>query len=256
MRLAAAIALAALAATECPGGGGPVVPGPWDYAAFGDSVPAGTASEVAYPDVYARLTEGRTGVQVRVHNLAISGSTSEDLRRELRGDRESRRAVGRARLVTMTIGGNDLTGVLRDALEGRCPGEALRGCLEDALDAFERNWAETLDELLGLVREGPVAVRTTNYYDPFLDDPAAEAALDAAPVDVRAMLVASNDRICEMSRERGVPCADVYRAFNGPDGTFSALDRGLLAEDRFHPSAEGQRLIARTLRDLGYAPLA
>jgi len=51
-----------------------------------------------------------------------------------------------------------------------------------------------------------------------------------------------------------VTCADLYHAFNGPDGSKDAGD--LLAGDHTHPSEKGNDLIATLLVDEGFAPLA
>jgi len=60
--------------------------------------------------------------------------------------------------------------------------------------------------------------------------------------------------ICKAAQANGFTCADIYHAFNGPDGLTPSGD--LLAKDYTHPSDKGNEVIARVLADLGYAPLA
>jgi lysophospholipase L1-like esterase len=69
-------------------------------------------------------------------------------------------------------------------------------------------------------------VRVANFYDDGDGDPRVVAA------DARL--------ICEVARQHGARCADVYHAFKP----------SLLAPDNTHPNAAGQRLIARLLYSL------
>jgi lysophospholipase L1-like esterase len=59
--------------------------------------------------------------------------------------------------------------------------------------------------------------------------------------------------ICKAALENGFVCADIYQAFNGPDGLKPSGD--LLASDYTHPSDKGNEVIARILTELGFAPL-
>ena len=58
-----------------------------------------------------------------------------------------------------------------------------------------------------------------------------------------------------MTRHRG-RCADVLRAFNGPDGTENAYAKGLMNHtDCCYPNGKGQQLIAQLLFETGLNPL-
>ena len=59
--------------------------------------------------------------------------------------------------------------------------------------------------------------------------------------------------ICQTATSNGFTCADIYHAFNGPDGRMPAGN--LLAQDTVHPSDKGNEVISQVLTDLGYAPL-
>ena len=52
--------------------------------------------------------------------------------------------------------------------------------------------------------------------------------------------------------KHGIPVAQVYDEFMGPDGTDDPQDRGLVMPDGRHPTEEGSLLIAEMLHDLGY----
>jgi hypothetical protein len=60
--------------------------------------------------------------------------------------------------------------------------------------------------------------------------------------------------ICERAKAHGFGCADLSRAFNGPDGLRPSGE--LLAADYTHPSDQGNQVITRVLADPGYSPLA
>ena len=52
--------------------------------------------------------------------------------------------------------------------------------------------------------------------------------------------------------KHATPTAQVFHAFNGPDGTNDPRDRGLITADGLHPSEAGALLIVETIHDLAY----
>ena len=62
-----------------------------------------------------------------------------------------------------------------------------------------------------------------------------------------------NTMLCQTAEQDGFRCADIYHAFNGPDGSKASGE--LLAEDYTHPSDKGNAKIAEVLVELGYQPL-
>jgi hypothetical protein len=52
--------------------------------------------------------------------------------------------------------------------------------------------------------------------------------------------------------KHATPTAQVFHAFNGPDGTNDPRDRGLITADGLHPSEAGALLIFETIHDLAY----
>ncbi len=63
-----------------------------------------------------------------------------------------------------------------------------------------------------------------------------------------------NRMLCASATAHGFNCADIYHAFNGPDGTRASGN--LLGPDYTHPSQNGHDVIAKTLVAQGFAPLA
>jgi lysophospholipase L1-like esterase len=207
---------------------------------------------------YARDIEQDTGVQVTVHNLATDGGAARDLLAQLQQDPNTRTLLEGAEVVTISIGGNDLESHLQEYAEGACGGPDNQECFRSALALFKGPWNAILSDVLQLRANRPTIIRVTNDYNPFPGNSAARANLGASIEGVFThYLRRLNEYRCSRAQQRGIPCADVALAFNGPGTDASAFAKGLIGSDQFaHPSARGHRLIAQTLRKLGYAPLA
>lgn len=216
---------------------------PLSYVALGDSYPAGggPVDGESYVDHYEDLIEQRSGTEVEVTDLAVSGATTADLLTSISGA-EEKAALGRAQLVTITIGGNDF---LQTA--GSCRTEM--ACFEETLARIEDRLTEVAERVRA---EAPTAlILMTNYPDVVAGNPAALSFLGYGSFGTaREIAMRSSEMVCSVAERHGMTCVDVYGAFNGPDGQTSAWEEGLLAIDIIHPSAEGHRLIARVLCDL------
>ncbi|HYH27565.1 MAG TPA: SGNH/GDSL hydrolase family protein [Actinomycetota bacterium] len=223
----------------------------WRYVALGDSVAAGSRAETSYPRELARSLTSDGVARVRLQSLARGGQESGELLEQIRGSRAMRRAVAEADLLTITVGANDLVAMHRRFRSKTC-GPDLE-CYRHEANAFVGRWEAILDEIASLRRPG-VPVRTTNYYDPYIGNPQQqwEDLRARYPEGARTIVELLNNSICSLAEARGFRCADLYHAFNGPDGTESPLEKGLLAPDGFHPSPEGHRLIAERIRALGF----
>lgn len=67
---------------------------------------------------------------------------------------------------------------------------------------------------------------------------------------------AGEEYLEQVAAEYGIPVAQVFDAFHGPDGTSIPCDQGLLQADCLHPAPDGYLLMATLLHDLGYEPAA
>jgi lysophospholipase L1-like esterase len=232
----------------------------WDYVALGDSIPAGAGDVAGKSFVYdyARHIEQDTGVRIAVHNLATDGGTTGDLLAQMQHDADTRTLLGDAEVVTISIGVNDLEMHLPDYAGGACGGSDNQKCFRSALALFKGPWNAILSEVLRMRANRPTIIRVTNDYNPFPGNAAARANLGERTGKVFThYLRGLNDYRCSTAQQKEIPCADVALAFNGPGTDASAFAKGLIGTDQFaHPSAKGHQLIAQTLRQLGYAPLA
>jgi len=98
----------------------------------------------------------------------------------------------------------------------------------------------------------PTIIRTINKYNDWIGW--QEAGLTRAQQQRTALQHdVWNDMLCQVAQTHDVMCADIYHAFNGPDGSTASGD--LLAADYTHPSEKGNELIAKILVADGFAPL-
>jgi lysophospholipase L1-like esterase len=207
-------------------------PATWDYVALGDSLAAGVGARQGYVERYADHLRAETGARVRVLNLGQPGQTSPELLRALRTDPFTRRALGRAEVVTFNIGINDLGRARESYEEGTCGGPQNEGCLRAAVEEVGKNWEAITREIRGLRSGREVLVLT-----PGLGYTPRTGAL-LAPY-----LEEANRRIAATADAEGIPHAEVRLGAEGmgPDGV--------------HPNDRGYGVIAERLRGLGYEPL-
>lgn len=210
----------------------PGEPAVWDYVALGDSLAAGVGARHGYVDRYADHLHADTGARVRVTNLGVSGQTSSQLLRVLRGDASARRAIGGAEVITFNIGINDL-GRARGEYEAEiCGGARNERCLGAATEKLEDNWDTITEEILALRSADEAVIRTTGLgYTPRVDGVSGRYLRET-----QSHIAASTD-------ENDIPYAEV------------SLDAGGLSPDGLHPDDSGYAEIADHLRRLGYEPL-
>lgn len=262
LRLCLSVLLGVFLLANCGGGDDqsntpttpPAAPQPtldWDYAALGDSLAFGVAAQQGYVPRYAEFIRADTQANLRVTNLGVPGWTSADLLNALRNNAAIRNTIMNAEVVTFDIGGNDLLSARRRFLEGSCGGPENLDCFRVAVDEFKRNWDGILAEILALRSRDTTVLRTMDVYNPFVAEQRALGVFER----LKAYLDEVNQHITSTAATAGIPCAQVYAAFNGPTGEEDALARGYIAADLVHPNDRGHMVMAEALRATGYAPL-
>jgi hypothetical protein len=138
-----------------------------------------------------------------------------------------------------------------DAAQEAATGESYRGSCTQMLAA------RLADEITGILTEirrlragKPTAIRVTNFHNDNIGDPTVSRAADGPS---KVVVDTYSKAICDAAARSMVPCADVYHAFNGRDGT--RFDGPYVAADHVHPNQRGHALIAALLANLRYAPL-
>jgi lysophospholipase L1-like esterase len=223
----------------------------WDYTALGDSLAFGVAAQEGYVPRYAGFIRTDTQANLRVTNLGVPGWTSADLLNALRNNAALRSAVMNAEVVTFDIGGNDLLSARRRFMEGSCGGPENLDCFRVTVDEFKQNWDGILVEILALRSRTATVLRTMDVYNPFVAEQKALGLFER----LKPYLDDVNEHIARTTSAAGIPCAQVYVAFNGANGDDDAVAKGYIAVDLVHPNDRGHAVIAEALRATGYAPL-
>jgi lysophospholipase L1-like esterase len=231
------------------------------HTGLGDSIGFGLFAPIGdgYVPAYDRRVEADTGANVTLVNLSIPGWTSSDLLNAISGNILFRVSVATSSIVTVNIGGNDLLGARGSYGDRTCGGADNQDCLRAAVATFKANWNAILAEVLSLRSTSNTVIRTMDIYNPYVN---VDSARDTWPNDqgndfqvAKVYLDDINNHIATTSAALNIPCARVYRAFNGPNGTQDAGDNGFIAFDGLHPNGTGHQLIADLLGNLGYSPL-
>jgi lysophospholipase L1-like esterase len=228
---------------------------------IGDSIPYNSPDDcpgcTGFVDRYAKAVQTATGRSVQVANLSQhTGLTLPGLLDELDQFRDQL-ATADVIVVGIAHNSNELSA------EEPCGKPLLFGLPDwSAMDRqcatrSAQKFAPLYDKLYARVaawRQGkPTILRTINRYNDVIGAPIAQ--LTRAQERLTAVFVGTwNTMLCTSAKAHGFVCADIAKAFNGPDGLRPSGD--LLALDYTHPSDKGNKVIARVLADLGYAPLA
>jgi lysophospholipase L1-like esterase len=230
------------------------------YLGLGDSIAAGVGASVPNVSFLERVFDyvgsSRTSDQPTFVNLAIGGETSGSF---LSGQVDAARdALGDprfdARTVILSIGGNDLLGLLATEPCASDPaGAACRQVVASTLESFARNYGEILVGLRAAIDqqagEGRIVVIT--LYNPYsgtsspLEDVfdlallGADHAVDCPSTVSSPVTVGLNDLLSCLGQAQGATVVDTYAAFAG-----RGLELTHIGEGDIHPTDEGHRVIA------------
>ncbi|HEX8142411.1 MAG TPA: GDSL-type esterase/lipase family protein, partial [Pyrinomonadaceae bacterium] len=236
-----------------------------NYTALGDSLAFGILdfSRGGYVPRYGSYVQADTNSTVLLNNFGQNGMTSAQLLNALRTNANFRNSIANSQVVTWDIGGNDFLRIIDDYQGGTCGGADNQNCLRDAVANFKANWNAIIAEILSLRSTGNTIIRTMDIYNPHVKAQKASNswANDGGLNDFQAIkpyLDDANRHIATTAAANNIPCAQVYQAFNGPNGDEDAGDKGYISvydPSRVHPNELGHEVIALLFRGLGYAPL-
>jgi hypothetical protein len=119
-------------------------------------------------------------------------------------------------------------------------------CLQDALDACTADTDAILDELTSLADPDEGMIRMWNLYMLNIGKKLEVGSFDT----INPFWQEAVEHLDQEAATHGIPVADTYRAFNGPDGTDGPFLTGLIEDDQFHPTTDGATLIAELPHDL------
>jgi lysophospholipase L1-like esterase len=237
---------------------------PWTLVVVGDSIPFNSKDDcfncISFADRYATALSEATGHSVKVQNLSQhNGLQIDGLLEELKTDTKRRDALASADIIIVGIAHNDAAMNSNDDL---CDGpngdnpdwsKYTKECAIASAELFRPKFESVFSQIVALREGKPTIFRTINRYNDWNGWPGHDLPPEGIEA-TRLVIDAWNEMICKAAQENGFVCADIYPAFNGPDGLKPSGD--LVASDYTHPSDKGNEVIARVLTDLGYAPLA
>ena len=229
---------------------------------IGDSIPYNSPQDcpgcTGFVDRYAKTVQTATGRPIQVANLSQhNGLTLPGLLEELDQFR-SQLSAADVILVAIAHNSNELSsdkpcGKPRDIDTNPDWSAMNHSCAARSAQKFRPLYDQLYAQVAAWRQGKPTILRTVNRYNDVIGFKTAHLA--PAQARLAALFVASwNTMLCTSAKAHGFACADVARAFNGPNGLRPSGD--LLADDYTHPSNKGNEVIARVLNDLGYAPLA
>ena len=216
-----------------PGEGSPPLRPRQNLVVLGDSVPAATACSC--PGFGTDLA--RSVQPADLTNAAESGLTSQGLLVQLSSPAVIQ-ALGRATVVTVTVGANDFDDSL--AAGDSCLNAS---CYAPTLREMNATMTEIANRLDTLTQPGAKVV-LTGYWNVFRDG-AVGSRLGPNYVATSDTLTRQvNAALAKIAARAHLQYADLYAPFKG-DG--SRDDTALLASDGDHPDADGHALIAAVI---------
>ena len=224
------------------------------YVAMGDSMAFSPPSPDGVIYRYAEMLLDEFGVEVDLRNRAVGSLHSTTMLEQLRTNERLRNDLAEADAVTTDIPINVWVESLKTVTgsEGRnpadCGGDDGHQCLRDALEQYKTDTDAIIDEIVAICDPDEVLIR---IYDVYMIN--TIVMLETGTLDaINPYWKAGNDYVEESAARYGIPVAQVYDAFMGPDGTDDPYVKGLLDDDQLHPNAEGAALMADLLDELGY----
>lgn len=126
-------------------------------------------------------------------------------------------------------------------------------CAAESAAKYEKQYDQLYARIAALRDGKPTILLTINRYSDWIGWNDAHLTLDQQH-RTTLLLDAWNTMICTAAETHAFTCADIYHAFNGPQGHEPAGT--LLAADYTHPSDEGNAAIAKVLIQAGFEPVA
>jgi hypothetical protein len=224
------------------------------YVAMGDSLAFTPASPDGLIYQYSEMLADQLVVEVDLRNRAVGSLHSTTMLEQLRTSKSLRADLGEADVVTSDIPINVWVESLKtvNGFEGRdpadCGGDDGQQCLRDALEQYKADTDAIIDEIVAICDPDEVLIR---LYDNYMINTVVMLEADTLDV-INPYWKAGMDYVEESAARYGIPVAQAYDAFMGPEGTDDPYLKDLLDEDQMHPNAEGAAVMADLLNQFGY----
>ncbi|MDJ0665036.1 MAG: hypothetical protein QNJ75_10765 [Acidimicrobiia bacterium] len=222
------------------------------YVVMGNSL---LFSTPAVMHAYRDILEQDLGAAIDMRDHTVPGQFTADFLRKLHTKDRLRSDLAEADVILFLIPNGEWKepGYTIMGEEGRdptdCGGEDGLDCLRSVTANYNGMVELVFEELVTLADPSETAVRAMDYY---VFTPGED---DEATVERTGPLWRASQEYVEMVAARyGIPVAQVFDEFMGPDGTGIPEQKGLVSADGVHTTAQGTELIAQMIRELGYEP--
>ncbi len=217
-----------------------------------DLVILGSSQAWFFGEYYSIYIEEDLGVKVTVHDETVGSQTAYGLLKKLRELKRLRELVSEAEIVTFQ--GSPTQSISEThPFDYDCVFGWEFYVVNCSLITFEKYIAdlEAIIEEILLLRDGsPTIIRVMDYYCPTYSQFKEQGIYE----ECRQCWENTNIAIHQAAIAHNIPVASLYDAFNGPNHDEDPRDKGYLLLDG-HTNEEGQKVIARLFRELGYEPV-
>ena len=189
-----------------------------------------------------------------------TGLQIDGLLEELKSDDFRREKLANADIIIVGIAHNDAAWIRDDdpcdGPNGDPPDWSKYNatCAAAAAEIFRPKFESAFAQIVALRAGKPTIFRTINRYNEMNGQPGVTFPPETVNAP-RSVVDPWSAMICKAAQANGFTCADVYHAFNGPDGLKPVVGDLTASKMNGHPSDKGNEVIAGVLADLGYAPL-
>ncbi|MGT2865980.1 SGNH/GDSL hydrolase family protein [Streptococcus fryi] len=226
-------------------------PKAFSYVALGDSLTEGigdTTNQGGYIPLLSQQLTQEYGYQVTSQNFGVGGNTSNQILKRMSNDKNIKKALAKADLLTITVGGNDVMAVIRKNLS------------DLNLAAFSKaslSYQERLRKIIEKARtDNPnLPIYIVGIYNPFyLNFPELtdmQLVIDNWNKSTEAITK-------EYERVYFVPINDLlYKGIDGEEGIVqtvgeqtTVVNNALFSEDHFHPNNIGYQIMSNAVMEV------
>lgn len=226
-------------------------PKAFSYVALGDSLTEGigdTTNQGGYIPLLSQQLTQEYGYQVTSQNFGVGGNTSNQILKRMSNDKNIKKALAKADLLTLTVGGNDVMAVIRKNLS------------DLNLAAFSKaslSYQERLRKIIEKARtDNPdLPIYIVGIYNPFyLNFPELtdmQLVIDNWNKSTEAITK-------EYERVYFVPINDLlYKGIDGEEGIVqtvgeqtTVVNNALFSEDHFHPNNIGYQIMSNAVMEV------
>jgi lysophospholipase L1-like esterase len=203
-------------------------------------------------DAYAAGIERDLGVTVTVNGYWLGGYTSDQVLDIIQSDEVLRAALSSADVIVFEVPIGEVRSECPwDNVEWHpLPGTPTEWetCTARTATRNTANAGRILDAIVALRSPADALILASNLWENGYRDSLARGI----EPQMRDMFTAANAGVAAAAASHGIPTADAWTAFMGPDGTTDPVATGDLLDDMTHLTPQGAAKLAALWRGLGY----